>query len=110
MGKRVLAALALAVLGLLAAVVAWVWMILAVLAASSRGRILAIGFDQLANGLAGGDEDEVISSRCWRLRAQFPYAWLQPVIDGAFACIGDRDHCRTSFENELAKRQRELVA
>lgn len=80
-----------------AGVVALLWMFLAIGGSSSRAWRIAVGFDQLANAAFGGDEDETVSSRCWRYRAEPHYAALVQVINLAF---WDRNHCCDSFEAE----------
>lgn len=100
---RVAGAIALLVVCLIVAVVAALWMAVAVTTSAPRGWRLAISFDQLGNAMAGGDEDEVFSSRCWRYRDHLPYRWLQPAIDWVFARFGDQDHCRRSFNAELTR-------
>ena len=100
------ARLALAALWLLcffAAILGLIWMACAIVTASRRAWTIAIGFDQLGNATAGGDEDETISARCWRLRARQPYRLLRVLIDRAFAAAGERDHCKASFIAEQRK-------
>ena len=60
-----------------------------------------IGIDQLANTLLGGDPDETLSARSWRLREKNPR--MHKVIDTIF--FFDKDHCRTSYESELLRKQ-----
>lgn len=55
-----------------------------------------IALDQLANTLAGGWADETWSARCWREERVRWVGWLE---------ILGRDHCRTSYESELYRRQ-----
>lgn len=95
---------------LAAAMVSLVWMAAAIIAGSGRAWRLAVGFDQMANTAAGGDEDETISSRAWRYRAEQPYRALQAVVDWAAALAGEPDHCRAAYEMELAKARGRLVA
>lgn len=94
--KTRLALLVIWLLCALAAVVGLVWMLIATLAGSRRAWKIAIGFDQMGNVVAGGDEDETISARCWRLRDEQPYGTLYVLIDAAF---GD-GHCCESFYAE----------
>lgn len=63
---------------------------------------VAVAIDQLLNTLCGGYADETMSSRCWRLRAYSPYKWLRPAIDTIL--FFDPDHCRTSYESEVARK------
>lgn len=102
--SRLAGALLLVLICTVVAVACLVWMFAALAAGSPRGWRLAIGFDQIGNAAAGGDEDEVFSSRCWRQRERLPYRWLRPAIDRLFACFGDADHCRTSWDGEQKKR------
>lgn len=100
---RALGFLILAPFCALVALAALAWMAVAFLAGSPRGWTLAKAFDQLGNAMAGGDEDEYFSSRCWRCRADYPYRLLRPAIDYVAARFGDTDHCRTSYEAEQHK-------
>lgn len=63
-----------------------------------------IAVDQVVNAVIGGQPDETLSARAWRLREQ-SWAWglARRVIDAAFSLFG-RDHCRLSFESEQARR------
>lgn len=82
---------------LAAAIVSLAWQFVAIFTAKRRAVRIAVGFDQTANAAFGGDEDETISSRAWRLRDDTHYAALVQVINLAF---WDRNHCRDSFEAE----------
>lgn len=84
-----------------AAVIAWLWMVLAALAGSRRALRVAIGFDQTLNAAIGGDEDETISARCWRLSHKWHYAKAARFIDWVF---GQSGHCRDAYMQELSKR------
>lgn len=67
---------------------------------------LLIGLDQLINTLVWikgdglGCPDETLSARAWRLRDQSD-AWKR--IDALM--FFDPDHCRTSYESELERKQ-----
>lgn len=98
-----LALVALWLLCAAAAAVALVWMALAILAGSDRAWRIALGFDRLGNAVAGGDDGEYISSRCWRYRAEQPYRALRVVIDSVAGRAGQRDHCRASYGGEVAR-------
>jgi hypothetical protein len=87
---------------LLGGLIAAVWMLCAVLASPRRALLIAKGFDQLGNATGGGDEDEFISSRAWRNRADPAYARLVRVINWLF---NDPAHCRDSYESERARLQ-----
>lgn len=99
MVKRVLWLL-LALLCAPVAVVAWVWLVAAILGGSDRARRLAVSFDQLANTAFGGDEDETISSRAGKAARQGRrwgcilcrcLDWFQP------------NHCQLSIEPDRGK-------
>lgn len=98
-------ALILWLLCLLAAVVSLAWQFVAIFGSPRRALRIAIGFDQTANAAFGGDEDETISSRCWRYRDEQPYRALRKLVDTAFALAGDSDHCENAFRSELSKRR-----
>ena len=76
------------------------WMLLAVIAGSKRAWAIALGYDQLGNATFGGSEDELISSRCWRYRADPAYARWVAVINWL---AGDPHHCQDSYEAEQAR-------
>ena len=98
-------ALILWLLCLLAAVVSLAWQFVAIFGSPRRALRIAIGFDQTANAAFGGDEDETISSRCWRYRDEHPYMALRKLVDTAFALAGESDHCENAFRSELSKRR-----
>ncbi len=98
-------ALILWLLCLLAAVVSLAWQFVAIFGSPRRALRIAIGFDQMANATFGGDEDETISSRCWRYRDEQPYRALRKLVDTAFALAGESDHCENAFRSELSKRR-----
>lgn len=113
-GLRLAALLGLALACLLAALLALCWLLAAgfggmFLAGGAsagmhpRGWRIALAFDQLANVVAGGFEDETISSRAWRMAQGGSRKWalLRRAIDALFWF--DPDHCRTSFFNEHAR-------
>jgi len=102
--KTRLAMVLIWVLCALAAAVGLVWMALAILTGSPRALDIAVGFDQMANATFGGDEDETISSRCWRYRDEQPYRALRKLVDTAFALAGDSDHCEKSYRAEMERR------
>lgn len=58
------------ILGVLGAIIAAVWMLLAIVFSplGQRGWVIAVAFDQLFNAATGGDEDETLSERAARLR------------------------------------------
>jgi len=86
-----------------AAVIAWVWMLFAALAGSRRAVRIAIAFDQAAHAAIGGDEDETISSRCYRNSMSFRYALAVSFIDWLFMEPG---HCQAAYWGEKVKRPR----
>ena len=69
------------------------------------GKALLIALDQLLNALCGGWPDETLSSRAWRWELSGPRSWPRKLIDGLALILGDRDHCRESFESERLGRQ-----
>lgn len=85
----------------IAGVVALLWMFLAGLAGSGRAWRIAVGFDQVANAAFGGDEDETISARCWRNRAEPHYSALVQLINMLF---NDRGHCESAFLEEQRRK------
>jgi len=101
--KRLAASLSLLLLCAIIDLVALLWMAVALAANSRRGWRLALSHDQMGNVIAGGDEDEYISSRCWRNRHKPRYARLVRAIDWIAAQFGDFDHCRRAFESEQLK-------
>lgn len=70
---------------------------------------LLIALDQLANvmiGLVCGYQswsDETLSAKAYRLELERGRTWARKLIDGLF--FFDKDHCRTSYESEVLKRQ-----
>lgn len=83
-------------------VVALLWFFLASFAGSPRAWRIAVGFDQLANAMFGGDEDETISARCWRMRGGALHSALVQVIN---FLANDPKHCEDSFIDEQQRRQ-----
>lgn len=69
------------------------------------GKALLIALDQFLNALCGGWPDETISSRAWRWELSGRRSWPRKLIDGLALILGDRDHCRESFESERLGRQ-----
>lgn len=69
---------------------------------SRVGQVL-IALDQLGNAILGGWADETISARCWRLRAEQPYSWLRPAIDGIF--FWQQQHCLGAYISERRRAQ-----
>ena len=68
-------------------------------------KALLIALDQLCNALAGGWPDETISSRSYRWDTAGVRHWPRLIIDRVAALLGDKDHCRQSFESECRGRQ-----
>jgi len=64
-----------------------------------------IALDQLANSLLAGAPDETLSSRAHRMRQkkQRYWGWTASAIDTLF--FWQPDHCRLSYEQEVARRQ-----
>lgn len=69
------------------------------------GKAVFIGLDQLINALCGGWPDETISSRAWRWELCGIRSWPRRLLDGLALILGDKDHCRESFESERLGRQ-----
>lgn len=85
--------LVILLLCILAGIISAVWMLFAILAGSARAWRLAIAFDQLANAATGGNEDETISSRANRAKAE-GQRWgcvLCRLLDRI-----EKDHCAKS--------------
>lgn len=90
-------------------VVALAWMALAVIVGSGRAWRIALGFDRLGNAMAGGDDGEYISSRCWRYRTEQPYRALRWVIDAAAVLVvGQAGHCEDSYRGEIERARQRL--
>ena len=66
---------------------------------------LLVACDQLVNAAIGGWPDETLSSRCWRWHKKWRALLAMPLLDKMAAWLGDRDHCRTSYESERTRRQ-----
>lgn len=70
---------------------------------------LLIALDQLANVLIGlvcgyrSWADETLSAKAYRLELERDRTWARKLIDGLF--FFDKNHCRTSYESEVLKRQ-----
>ena len=70
---------------------------------------LLIALDQLANVLIGlvcgyrSWADETLSAKAYRLELERGRSWARKLID--FLLWFDADHCRTSYESEVNKRQ-----
>lgn len=63
-----------------------------------------ISIDQVLNAIIGGQPDETLSARAWRLRSQSRlWGSTRLVIDALFSPF-EREHCRLSFESEMARR------
>lgn len=67
------------------------------------GKAVAVAFDQLVNAFCGGWPDETLSSRAWRWELAGKRSWPRKVIDRLF--FWESEHCRESYESELARRQ-----
>lgn len=62
-----------------------------------------ISVDQMINSLIGGQADETLSARAWRLRLVSPY-WrvAQVVIDALF--FWQTEHCKESYFAEFERK------
>lgn len=67
------------------------------------GKAVAVAVDQLVNAFCGGWPDETLSSRVWRWELAGKRSWPHKVIDRLF--FWESEHCRESYESELARRQ-----
>lgn len=71
---------------------------------------LLVSIDQLLNVVTGllamkaVYADETLSSRMHRRRLAGKPT-VADVIDTVFKCLGDKDHCRESYESERLRRQ-----
>lgn len=65
-------------------------------------RQIVVAADQFINALLGGYADETFSSRCWRCRAEQPYAFLRRAIDTVLWF--DPDHCEMSYNSERQRK------
>lgn len=69
-----------------------------------RAWVVLVSLDQTINTVFGGDEDETISSRCYRERSKYKYEVLMKVIDLLFLwAFGEQEHCKNSFLKEVEK-------
>lgn len=68
---------------------------------------LLIAVDQLANAMRGGFPDETLSAAAWRTEQSGKLAgiFFRPVIDFLFGLLGDKDHCKMSYESEVRNLQ-----
>ena len=62
-----------------------------------------IAIDQLLNAIFRGYADETLSSRAWRHYVKGDRRWPCRLIDALLWF--DKDHCRTSYESEVERRQ-----
>ena len=67
------------------------------------GKKLFVALDQFVNTLFGGWPDETLSSRAWRWDEHGKRAWPRKFIDWLF--FWEKDHCRQSYESEVARKQ-----
>lgn len=68
-------------------------------------KAVLIALDQLLNALSCGWPDETFSSRAWRWHVSGARSWPCKALDTIAAWLGDKDHCRTSYESERMGRQ-----
>ena len=64
-----------------------------------------VSLDQMVNALLGGWADETLSSRCWRLRHLPAWGTARRVLDAVAGLLGDKDHCRASYNSEWLRLQ-----
>lgn len=63
-----------------------------------------IAIDQLVNTLLKGEPDETMSSRVYRNWIKHGYWYCGAavkILDCVFGLLGDEEHCKNSYENEL---------
>ena len=87
-----------------------------------NGRQALIALDQAANALTGLAAavvclppffrkaglwwaDETISAHCWRWHINGVRHWPWKLVDGFAALLGDKGHCKASYESERIGRQ-----
>lgn len=61
-----------------------------------------IAIDQLLNTITLGWPDETFSSRCWRWSLD-GIDWPRKLVDTLL--FFDKEHCKTSYESEVLRRQ-----
>lgn len=67
-------------------------------------RQVLLSIDQAGNALLGGNADETISARAYRLgvvRGSNPWAWIAKGIDAVFGA----GHSQASYEAELKREK-----
>lgn len=103
--KRVVKALFSTVIILGVSLVALVSSVIsAIFSSGKRWYTLMVSYDQTANVLLGGSEDETISARCYVNNYREPYKTLEKVIDFIFKITDNQDeHCKAAFLSEKAK-------
>jgi len=100
--KKALAVIGAFILCLLTAALGLLALPVYAVAATGRAMRLAIAFDQVANVLLGGQPDEMISAKAYRIREK--RRWPMLAIDWLFFNIaGEADHCRSAFEKERGR-------
>lgn len=70
-----------------------------------------LALDRLCNTILGGRADETMSSRLYR-NSQKGYWYAKAgvkVLDRVFGWFGDKEHCKTSYENGLAGGHRGMA-
>lgn len=103
--RALLSTIVICLLCAVGGLVAYGWMVAALITGAARGPRIAVGFDQTANAAFGGAEDETISARSWRYRERQPYTALRRLIDSMFELIaGQSNHCEQQFLKERARR------
>lgn len=64
-----------------------------------------VALDQALNALCEGWADETLSSRCWRYRQRPGWKQARAVLDFVAALLGDKEHCKASWESEAKRLQ-----
>ncbi len=66
-----------------------------------------IAISQLINACLGGDADEMLSSRAWRLRDHWAWGWVRWWLDNASPVMWWRDkgmtHCESCYWAEISR-------
>lgn len=103
--KRVVKALFSTVIILGVSLVALISSVISALFSSGkRWYALMVSYDQTANVLLGGSEDETISARCYVNNYREPYKTLEKVVDFIFKITDNQDeHCKAAFLSEKDK-------
>lgn len=70
----------------------------------SYPRSVLIALDQWVNAVCLGWPDETLSSRAWRWEQAGKRAWPRKAIDAVARLLGEKGHCKASYESERTDR------